>query len=112
MQISSSDFGKLDLRVGKILEGNKVPGSERLFSFKVDFGLEGEKTILSGLASHFSLEDFLGKEFIFVLNLESKKMRVGGIEYESFGMMLVAEEGERVVLVMPCEDLQPGSVVR
>ncbi|MEY2586740.1 MAG: methionine--tRNA ligase, partial [Bacteroidota bacterium] len=86
-EISIDDFGKIDLRTGVILSAQKVPKADKLLQLEVDLGFE-KRTILSGIAMHFSPEDIIGKQVIVVANLAPRKMR--GID--SNGMILMAED--------------------
>lgn len=85
--ITFEDFAKLDLRVGKILEAMKVPKADKLLQFKVEIGLE-TRTIISGVAEHFTPENMLGKQVLVLVNLAPRKIR--GVE--SQGMILYAED--------------------
>ncbi len=106
--ITFDDFTKLDLRVGTIVEAQKVKKADKLLQLLVDIGLE-KRTILSGIAQHFSPEDLIGKQAVVVTNLAPRKMR--GVE--SNGMLLMAEntEGE-LVFVSPEKEFLPGAIVR
>ncbi len=101
------DFTKLDIRVGKILECQKVPKADKLLQFKIDDGLGG-RTILSGIAEHYNPEDLVGKQVCFIANLEPRKIR--GIE--SQGMILSAQNADgSLAVVMPSKEVVPGSEV-
>lgn len=105
--IDFTDFLKLDLRVGTILEASKVEKTDKLLVFKVDMGLE-IRTIISGVAKHYDPEVCIGKQVCVVANLAPKKMR--GIE--SQGMILFAEDPEgRLRFVSPEEAMRNGSLV-
>ncbi|MFM8587705.1 MAG: methionine--tRNA ligase [Bacteroidota bacterium] len=86
-EITIDDFGKIDLRTGVILSAQKVPKADKLLQLEVDLGFE-KRTILSGIAMHFSPEEVVGKQVIVVANLAPRKMR--GID--SNGMILMAED--------------------
>lgn len=86
-EITIDDFGKIDLRTGVILSAQKVPKADKLLLLEVDLGFE-KRTILSGIAMHFSPEEVVGKQVIVVANLAPRKMR--GID--SNGMILMAED--------------------
>ena len=86
-EITIDDFGKIDLRTGVILSAQKVPKADKLLQLEVDLGFE-KRTILSGIAMHFSPEEVIGKQVIVVANLAPRKMR--GID--SNGMILMAED--------------------
>lgn len=85
--ISFEDFAKLDLRVGTVIECVEKEGSDKLLRLTVDFGEEGQKTILSGIKKWYSPADLKDKQFIFVINLEPRKI----MDEYSEGMLLAAE---------------------
>ncbi len=102
------DFDKLDLRIGSILSAEKVQKADKLLKLEVDLGFE-KRTIVSGIAQHFTPEELVNKQVIVVANLAPRKMR--GIE--SQGMILTAEEpGGRLILVNPDSLAQNGSTVK
>lgn len=105
--ITFEDFAKLDLRVGKIVECERKEGSEKLLRLKVNFGDEGDKTILSGIQQWYTPEDLLNKSFIFVINLEPRKM-MGEF---SEGMILAAD-GEKPLPLTTEQEATPGSSIR
>jgi methionyl-tRNA synthetase len=84
--VSFDDFSKLDIRLGTILEAEKVPKADKLLKLTVDTGLD-IRTIVSGIAEHYSPEEIIGKTVSVLLNLEPRKIR--GVE--SQGMILMAE---------------------
>lgn len=106
--IEFETFGKLDIRVGKVLECQKVPKADKLLHFKIDDGLGG-RTIVSGIAKHYAPEDLVGKNVCFVANLAPRKLK--GIE--SQGMILSAEDADgRLVVITPADEVKPGSEVK
>lgn len=104
--VTFKDFAKLDLRIGKVVNCEKKEGSEKLFRLTVDFGDEGEKKIFSGIAKWYSPNDLLGKSFIFIINLEPRKM----MDEISEGMLLAAG-AEHPVLLCPNEETPPGTTI-
>jgi len=107
-EIVYDDFDKLDLRIGTILTAEKVQKADKLLKLEVDLGFE-KRTIVSGIAQHFSPEELVNKQVIVVANLAPRKMR--GIE--SQGMILTAEEpGGKLILVNPDQVAQNGSNVK
>ena len=104
--IKFEDFKKLDLRVGKIVKAEKVEGSEKLIKLKVDIGGE-ERQLVAGIGKVYSPEDLIEKEIIVVANLEPKVL----FGIESQGMLLAAEDGDTVSLLMPDKEVKPGSRV-
>lgn len=87
--IQYDDFAKLDFRVGTITSAQKVPKADKLLQLEVDLGFE-VRTIVSGIALHFTPEEIINKQVVVVANLAPRKMR--GIE--SNGMILMAENAE------------------
>ncbi len=106
-EIVYDDFGKLDLRVGRIVSAAKVEKADKLLKLEVDLGFE-IRTIVSGIALHFKPEDITGKQVVVVANLAPRKMR--GIE--SNGMILMAEDAAgKLHFVNPDNEVEPGSGV-
>ncbi len=108
-EITFDDFVKIDLRAGKILEAEKVAKADKLLKLSVDMGEAAPRTIVSGIAEHFSPEEIVGKMVTVVANLAPRKMR--GIE--SQGMILMAEDaGGKLVFVAPVSEVPGGGEVR
>ncbi len=106
--ISYEDFDKIDLRVGKVLEAEKVPKADKLLKLTVDLGFE-KRTILSGIAEYYKPEELVGKLVTVVANLAPRKIR--GIE--SQGMLLMAgNDFGKLYNVGSEKDIEPGSVVK
>ncbi|MDH7476394.1 MAG: methionine--tRNA ligase [Microgenomates group bacterium] len=107
--VSFADFQKLDLRVGEVKEALRVKESQHLISMTVDLGDDyGTVEILAGLADFFKPEDLIGKKFVFVANLEPKKM----LNRQSNGMILVAEFDGQPMLIQVHKKIPKGSIVR
>ena len=97
--ITYDDFSKLDLRVGTILEAEKMPKTDKLMVMKVDTGID-QRTIVSGIAQHFNSEELIGKQVTVLVNLAPRKLR----GMESQGMILLAETSDgKLVFVNPDE---------
>jgi|YNPBryunderm2012_1023409.scaffolds.fasta_scaffold00465_11 methionyl-tRNA synthetase len=88
-QITIEDFEKIDLRVGTVLASERVPKADKLLKLTVKLG-EEERTILSGIAEHYTPEEMVGKNIVVVANLAPRKIR--GIE--SHGMLLAVEDAQ------------------
>ena len=100
-------FEKMDIRVGKVLECEKVPKADKLLKFKIDDGMGG-RTIVSGIAKFYQPEDLVGKEVCFMANFAPRKLK--GVE--SQGMILSAEDADgRLVVIGPTGTVKPGSCV-
>ncbi|MBB1140377.1 methionine--tRNA ligase [Myroides sp. WP-1] len=94
------DFAKLDLRVGTIIEAEKMPKANKLLVLKVDTGLD-VRTIVSGIAEHFKPEDIIGQRVTVLANLAPRALR--GVE--SQGMILMTEDANgKLVFVNPDEE--------
>ncbi|MBX7141387.1 MAG: methionine--tRNA ligase [Chitinophagales bacterium] len=105
--VSYDDFAKLDLRVGTIEAAEKVAKADKLLQLKVNLGSE-VRTIVSGIAEHFTPESLVGKQVCVVANLAPRKIK--GIE--SRGMILTAQdESGALKLLQPSEQVSNGSVV-
>ncbi|MEM1257411.1 MAG: methionine--tRNA ligase [Bacteroidota bacterium] len=97
--VTFDDFSKMDIRVGTILEAEKMPKTDKLMVLKVDTGLD-VRTIVSGIAQSFSPEEIIGRKVTVLLNLAPRKLR--GVE--SQGMILMTENRDgKLVFVNPDE---------
>ncbi|UPS92793.1 methionine--tRNA ligase [Bizionia sp. M204] len=97
--ISFEDFSKLDLRVGTILEAEKMPKANKLLVLKVDTGID-VRTIVSGIAESFKPEDIIGRKVTVLVNLAPRKLR--GVE--SQGMILMTENPEGALVFVNPDD--------
>ncbi len=101
------DFMKMDIRVGTILEAEKVPKTDKLLKLKIDTGID-QRTVVSGIAVDHKPEDIIGKQVSILVNLEPRKIR--GIE--SQGMILMAQDASgKLNFVIPDEKTTNGSGV-
>jgi methionyl-tRNA synthetase len=106
-EIVFDDFAKLDIRIGKVIAAEKMEKSNKLLKLTVDGGLD-TRTILSGIAQHYTPEEMVGKQVTFIANLAPRKM-MGVL---SQGMILMAEDKDgKLRLVLPDQDVEPGSGV-
>lgn len=106
-EIVYDDFAKLDIRIGKVLAAEKMEKSNKLLKLLVDTGVD-KRTILSGIALHFTPEEMIGKQVTLIANLAPRKMM--GIE--SQGMILMAEDADgKLKLLQPSDLVVPGSQV-
>jgi methionine--tRNA ligase beta chain len=107
MEISFEEFQKLDMRVGKILEANQIPGSRNLIRMVVDFGTEKRQAV-AGLLQWYKPENLAGKKCAFILNLQKRKFM--GVESQC--MILAAEDDKgNVVVLQPEKDIVEGSKI-
>jgi len=105
--ITIDDFSKIDLRVAKVLDAEKVEGADKLLKLKVEMGDE-IRQVVSGIAKYYKPEDLIGKNVILVANLKPVKLR--GIE--SQGMILAASDDKDLVLATVERDIKSGTDVR
>ena len=103
--ITFEDLIKLDIRVGKVMQASLVEGSSKLIELTVDLGEDyGTVTIFTGMQKWYTPEDFEGKTFIFVANLEPKKM----MGKESQGMILAVDENGKPILFTLNGEIKTG----
>lgn len=112
--IDYSDFKKLQIRIGLIVEAEKVEGTDKLLKLQVDFGDDPSassgrlrRQIVSGIAEFYKPEQLINKQFSFVTNLEPRTIK--GIE--SQGMILAISSKEKIVLLKPQRKVLPGSII-
>ena len=104
---SFDDFMKMDIRVGTILEAEKVAKTKKLMKLLVDTGID-QRTVVSGIAEHYTAEEIIGKQVSILVNLEPRKLR--GIE--SQGMILMAENSDgKLEFINPENEVVAGSSV-
>ncbi len=105
--ITFEDFKKLEIKIGKIVSAEKVEGTDKLLRLEVDFGQE-KKQVVAGIAQCYEAEQLINKEVPVLVNLEPRKI----MGVESQGMLLVAAENDRLVLLHPDREVSPGSLIR
>lgn len=106
-KIPFETFEKLDIRIGKIIEAERIKSTEKLLKLKVNIGDE-TRTLVAGIAKDYKPEDIIGTEVPVLVNLEPVKIR--GILSE--GMILAAVDNEKVVLLSPLDEVKPGTPVK
>ncbi len=108
-RISYQDFEKVQLKVAKILEAERVKKSKKLIRLVIDLGME-KRQIVAGIGEHYKPEELIDKTIVVVVNLEPVKLM--GIE--SDGMLLAAnsEDGQKLSLVTTMNEIAPGSIVK
>ncbi len=106
-EINFNDFSKIDIRIGTILEAEKVPKTDKLLKLLVDTGID-KRTIVSGIAEFYKPKEIVGKQVCILANLAPRNLR--GIE--SQGMILMAKDSEgKLIFISPEEKCQNGSEV-
>jgi methionyl-tRNA synthetase len=106
--ITIDDFRKVDLRIARVVQAEKVPKSEKLLKLQIEVGTE-RRQVVAGIAQHVVPEDMVGKSIVVVFNLEPAKL----MGQESQGMLLAASDAEgKLVLLGPSAEIASGSVVK
>jgi methionyl-tRNA synthetase len=106
--ISYDDFTKMDIRVGKILQAEKVAKTKKLMKLLIDTGVD-QRTVVSGIAEYFEPADIIGKQVSILINLEPREIK--GIM--SQGMILMAENADgSLTFVSPQTEVKNGSVIK
>ena len=105
--INYNQFSQVELRVGTVVSAEDVEGSEKLLNLTVDLGEENPRQILSGIKKWYSPDYLMGKQFIFVANLEPRMM----MGLESQGMILCAD-GEKPIPLTTSEKVSSGALIR
>ena len=106
-EITYDQFIGMDLRVGTVLTAEKVEKSNKLIQMTVDTGLD-QRTILSGIAKHFSPEEMVGKKVVVLVNLAPRKI----MGVESQGMLLFAENSDgSLQSVTPADESENGATI-
>ncbi|MCX6814169.1 MAG: methionine--tRNA ligase subunit beta [Candidatus Aenigmarchaeota archaeon] len=104
--VSFKEFQGLDLRVGKVLSVENIPNADKLYKLSVDMG-EKKITLVAGLRPYYKPEEMKGKKIIVVTNLDHVTLK--GVTSE--GMLLAAQEGNKVSLLTVDKDVKPGSKI-
>ncbi|MEM1508660.1 MAG: methionine--tRNA ligase subunit beta [Thermofilaceae archaeon] len=100
------EFQKLDLRIGKVINAERLQRTKKLLLLKVDIGRE-TINLVAGLAEHYKPEELIGKHIVVVANLEPKF--IAG--FRSEGMLLAAVLDNRPVLIVPEREVPPGTKI-
>jgi len=105
-RIKIDDFGKVELRVAEVVAAEPLPKSKKLLKLTVSLG-EEQRTLVAGIAEHYTPAELVGKKVVVVANLEPAKL----MGVESNGMVLAASIGGKLAVLTPDRDLPPGAKV-
>jgi methionyl-tRNA synthetase len=106
--IDFESFQKMDIRVAKIIEAEPIPKTKKLLKLKVDTGID-QRTVVSGIAEHYSAEEVVGKTVLLLANLAPRAIK--GVESE--GMILMAENAQGVLsIIAPEKEMDAGNEVK
>jgi methionyl-tRNA synthetase len=107
-EIQYDDFAKMDIRIGTIIEAEKVAKSKKLLKLKIEDGIK-QRIILSGIGEHFQPENIIGQQVSFLANLAPRKM----MGMESEGMILMAEDKDgSLAFVQPSKMVWNGGTIQ
>lgn len=106
--ITFEDFAKVDLRIGTIIEAEKMPKANKLLVLKVDTGID-VRTIVSGIAEHFTPEEVVGKQVTVLVNLAPRALR--GVESEGMLLLTNTPEGKLVFVNPDTEGVSNGAII-
>lgn len=104
--INFDDFNKLEIKIGTILEAEKIEGADKLLKLLIDLG-EEKRTIVAGIAESYRPKSIIGKQVPILTNLEPRTIR--GVE--SNGMILAAVIDEKAVLLKPIKKIPNGTKI-
>ena len=107
--ISYDDFAKMDIRIGTILEAEKMPKADKLLVLKVDTGID-KRTIVSGIAQSFAPEEIIGKKVTVLVNLAPRKLR--GVESKGMILMVENSEGKYTFINPDADGITNGTEVK
>lgn len=106
--INFEDFMKLDIRAATIIAVEEIAGADKLYKLTLDVGELGERTVGAGIKAWYSAEELVGKQVVYLANLEPRLLR--GVE--SQGMILAADDGAAAILLTPKTAVVNGALVR
>ncbi len=104
--ITVDDFKKIELKVAKVLEAERVDGSDKLVKMQLMLG-EEKRQIIGGIGKHYEPEQLIGKQIIIVANLEPRSL----MGLESQGMLLAASDENGISLLTPDKEVVSGSKI-
>ncbi|MGZ5099165.1 MAG: methionine--tRNA ligase subunit beta, partial [Usitatibacter sp.] len=106
--ISIDDFGRIDLRIARIVDAELLPDADKLLKLTLDIGMDAPRIVFAGIRSAYTPKELVGRLTVMVANLAPRKMRFG----ESQGMVLAAGDGGSIYLLSPDSGAMPGMRVK
>jgi methionine--tRNA ligase beta chain len=104
--INFEEFEKVDLRAGKVIEAERVEGSDKLLKLQIDLG-EEKRQILAGIGKAYTPEELINKTLIVIINLEPRML----MGLESQGMVLAVKDVNNLSILVPEKEIVPGSKI-
>lgn len=112
--INIDEFAKVELKIAKVIEAERVEGSEKLIKMKLDVGDKNEagefqtRQVLAGIGKTYAPENLIGKQIVIVANLEPRTL----MGLESHGMIVAGSDSEGIAIVSPDRELPPGTLLK
>lgn len=112
--INIDEFSKVELKIAKVLEAERVEGSDKLLKLKLDVGDKTEagefrpRQVLAGIGKTYEPESLIGKQIVIVANLEPRSL----MGLESQGMIVAGSDDQGVAIVSPDRELPPGTKLK
>lgn len=112
--INIEEFAKIELKIAKVLEAERVEGSAKLIKLKLDVGDKNDvgesepRQVLAGIGKTYEPESLIGKQIVIVANLEPRML----MGLESRGMIVAGSDGEGIAIVSPDRELPPGTILK
>jgi len=112
--INIDEFSKIELRIAKVLEAERVEGSEKLIKMNLDVGDKDEageaqtRQVLAGIGKTYEPTTLIGKQIVIVANLEPRML----MGLESHGMIVAGSDGEGIAIVSPDRELPSGTLLK
>jgi methionine--tRNA ligase beta chain len=112
--INIEEFAKIELKTAKVLEAERVEGSEKLIKLSLDVGDKNEagefmpRQVLAGIGKTYNPEDLVGKQIVIVANLEPRSL----MGLESHGMIVAGSDDQGVAIVSPDRELPTGTILK
>lgn len=109
--VNFSEWEKLDLRVGRIVEVEDIEGADKLWKLTVNLGEEiGKRTVCAGIKKHYSKKELNGKKIVLFTNLAPRKLK--GIESQGMVLAAVSSDESQIILLAPEKDIEVGAKIR
>lgn len=110
-KIKFNEWAEIDLRVGKILKAEDIEGADKLYKLSIDLGKEiGKRTLVAGIKPYYKPAELKNKFCIVFVNLEPRALK--GITSEGMLLAAVNEKENKVHIIQPDSDMEPGSKIR
>jgi len=104
--IEFEDFNKMEIRIATVINAESIPKADKLLKLTVSLG-DNKRTVIAGIAKHYDPQVLVNKKVVILVNLKPRKL----FGYESQGMILAAEDDEKLVLLKPETEIEEGSTV-